>query len=115
MVSDADAVVEGRDIASVVFPDADAKVFLDASAEVRALRRFRQGVSDKSLEQLRASIAARDRIDRNKAEGSLRIVPGAVVIDTTHLTMEEVCARVSATIREARTHTQNPGASIGNG
>ena len=60
-----DAVVEGRDMTTVVFPNADAKFFLDASAEARAKRRFEEGVSGASLEEIRENIAMRDGIDRN--------------------------------------------------
>lgn len=96
-----DAVVEGRDIGTVVYPDADVKVYMDASVEVRANRRYLQGTSGKSLEQLRESIQQRDHIDRNKEEGSLKIAEGALYLDTSHLTIEEVCERVLRKIRES--------------
>ena len=100
------AVVEGRDIATVVFPNAEVKVYLDARVRVRAERRFRQGTSSQSLEELEASITARDKIDRNKEEGSLRIAEGAVCIDTSDLTIEQVCATVERHIHESESkHT----------
>ena len=97
-----DAVIEGRDIGTVVYPDAGMKVYLDASPEVRAERRFFQGMSDKSLEELAENIRMRDRIDRNKKEGSLKIAEGALYLDTSHLTIEEVCERVVRKIHDYR-------------
>jgi cytidylate kinase/small subunit ribosomal protein S1 len=87
-----DIVCEGRDMTTVVFPNADVKVFLDASAEVRAKRRFDQGVSDMTLEEIKESIEKRDEIDRNKKEGALKIAPDALYIDTSTLTIDNVCA-----------------------
>ncbi|OHD20162.1 MAG: cytidylate kinase, partial [Spirochaetes bacterium GWB1_59_5] len=67
-----DAVVEGRDICTVVFPNAEVQIYIDASVEARAKRRFSQGTSVASLEEIRQNIEMRDDIDRNKAEGSLK-------------------------------------------
>ena len=88
------AVIEGRDIGTVVYPDASLKVYLDASPLVRAHRRFTQGISNKTVEELAQNIQMRDEIDKNKKEGSLRIAEGALYLDTSHLTIEEVCERV---------------------
>lgn len=85
-------VCEGRDMTTVVFPNAEYKVFLDASSEVRAKRRFDQGVSDMTLEEIKASIEKRDAIDRNKKEGALKVAPDALYVDTSNLTIEDVCA-----------------------
>jgi cytidylate kinase len=84
------AVVEGRDMTTVVFPDADSRFYLDASVEARARRRFDQGVSKLSLEEIKTAIAQRDEIDRNKAEGSLMVAPGVTYIDTSDLTIDRV-------------------------
>ncbi len=84
-------VCEGRDITTVVFPNAEHKFFLDASLDVQALRRFNQGVSDLSLEEIKESIRQRDEIDRNKEEGSLIRSPDAFYIDTSDLTIDQVC------------------------
>jgi small subunit ribosomal protein S1 len=84
------AVVEGRDMTTVVFPNAEYRFYLDASAEARALRRYSQGVSSLSLEEIRQAILERDEIDKNKAEGSLVIAPGVDYIDTSGLTVKEV-------------------------
>ena len=84
-------VCEGRDMTTVVFPNAEYKVYLDASAEVRAKRRFDQGVSDMTFEEIKASIEKRDEMDKNKKEGSLKIAPDALYIDTSNLTIDKVC------------------------
>lgn len=84
-------VCEGRDITTVVFPMAEYKFYLDASADVRALRRFNQGVSDLSFEEIKAAIEKRDEIDKNKKVGALKIAEDATYIDTSLLTIDEVC------------------------
>lgn len=84
-------VCEGRDMTTVVFPDADYKFYLDASIDVQALRRFNQGVSKLSLEEIKETIRRRDEIDKAKAEGALKISPDATYIDTSDLTIEQVC------------------------
>jgi len=95
-----DLVIEGRDITTVVFPDAEAKFYFDADAKVRAKRRFDQGLSDLSLEEITQSILERDEIDRNKGVGSLKISNSAEYIDTTYLTIGGVCAKVFTKINE---------------
>lgn len=87
-------VVEGRDITTVVFPDAPYRFFLDASPEARAKRRYMQGVSKLSLEEIADGIRRRDEIDRNKAEGSLKIADGVLYLDTSDLTIEQVYDRL---------------------
>ena len=87
---DVNAVVEGRDMTTVVFPHAERRFYLDASAQARARRRFDQGVSKLSLEEIQAAIEQRDEIDRHKAEGSLVIAPDVVYIDTSGLTINQV-------------------------
>ncbi len=89
-----DIIVEGRDITTVVFPNADLKVYLDASVSTRAARRFNQGVSTLSLEEISKSIQARDEIDKSKPEGSLKISNDALYLDTSDLTIDEVCEKV---------------------
>lgn len=84
-------VCEGRDMTTVVFPNAEYKIYLDASADVRAKRRFDQGVSDMTLEEIRDAIIKRDEMDKNKKEGSLKIAPDALYIDTSALTIDKVC------------------------
>jgi len=84
-------VCEGRDITTVVFPNAEYKFYLDASIDVQAQRRFNQGVSDLSLEEIKAAIQKRDALDKNKKEGSLKIAEDATYIDTSDLTIDNVC------------------------
>ena len=84
-------VCEGRDMTTVVFPMAEHKIYLDASPDVRAKRRFDQGVSDMTLEEIKQSIIDRDNIDKNKKEGALKIAPDALYIDTSNLTIDNVC------------------------
>jgi cytidylate kinase len=86
------SVAEGRDMTTVVFPDAEHRFYLDASAEARARRRFDQGVSKLSLEEIKEAITQRDAIDRNKKEGSLAIAEGVEYIDTSGLTINQVYA-----------------------
>jgi cytidylate kinase len=96
-------VADGRDMGSVVFRDAGLKIFLTASAEERALRRYKQlkekGLSG-SLAALSAEIAERDRRDTTRAVAPLVAVPEAVVVDSTALTIEEVVGRVIELARE---------------
>jgi cytidylate kinase len=101
-----DVVVEGRDIGTVVFPDAQLKIFLDADIATRASRRHQQGVSGLSLDELQAAIGARDAVDRNKPTGRLAAAPDALRIDTSLLTIQQVCERVDKAILVSR---NNPG------
>ncbi len=83
-------VMEGRDIGSVIFPDADFRFFLHADPAERARRRAREGQQD--------SIAERDRLDSSRKASPLACPPGATDIDSTHLTLEQVVDRLSAII-----------------
>ncbi len=84
-------ICEGRDMTTVVFPNAEYKFYLDASIDVQAKRRFDQGVSNMTLEEIKESIRKRDEIDRNKAEGALKKADDAFYIDTSDLTIDKVC------------------------
>jgi CMP/dCMP kinase len=95
-----DVVVEGRDMSTVVFPDAEIKIYLDADPEVRALRRFQQQGGKGELHELEESIRERDRLDRTKDTGRLVRAPDAIYLDTTDLTLQQVCEKVIATIHE---------------
>jgi len=88
------AVVEGRDIGTVVLPDADLKVFLSADPEERARRRARQTGREGELDRIREAISRRDRQDSEREVSPLRPAPDAVVLDTTALDLEEVVSRV---------------------
>lgn len=89
------AVVEGRDIGTVVFPDAPFKVFLTATPESRAARRAGdREVAGLSVEEIGARLAARDAADSNRQASPLRPADDALVIDTTDLTVAEVVGKV---------------------
>lgn len=95
------AVLDGRDIGTVVCPDADVKFFVDAVPEVRAHRRWLElKAKGKPPEKaaVLSDIIARDKADRNRAEAPLAIAPGAIVIDTTSFTVEEMVARAVALV-----------------
>jgi len=96
-------VVEGRDIASVVLPDAEVKVYLTASEAERARRRAEeQGLgSPDPLEAARASITARDSLDSTRADSPLVVADGAVVIDSTDRSPASVIAEILALARAA--------------
>ncbi len=87
-------VCEGRDMTTVVFPNAEVKIFLDAKPEVRAKRRFEQGVSNLSYSDILDSIKKRDFIDRNKEVGSLKVAPDALYLDSSDLNIDEVFSQI---------------------
>ena len=91
-------VCEGRDMTTVVFPNAEHKFFLDASIDVQAKRRFHQGVSNLTLEEIKAAIIKRDEMDRKKAEGSLKKSEDSFYIDTSDLTISQVCEIIESKI-----------------
>jgi cytidylate kinase len=92
-------VVEGRDIGSVVWPDAPVKVYLSADASARATRRAaEEGGSDVGATE--ESLLARDRIDSGRAVSPLVMADGAVHIDTTAYSLDEVIARVVALVEQ---------------
>jgi cytidylate kinase len=97
-------VIDGRDIGTAVFPDADLKVFLTATAEARAGRRISQRggrVDPAELEREAGRLAARDHADSTRAVAPLRKAEDAVEIDTTELTFEEQVSRIVELAREA--------------
>ena len=87
-------VVEGRDIGTVVFPDAILKVFLTASPEVRAERRVGQTGGD--IQAVAASIAERDHLDSTRLDSPLKPSQDSVVVDSSHRTIDEVVAEIVA-------------------
>lgn len=84
-------VMEGRDIGTVVFPHADAKIFLDAAPEVRGMRRFEQLGPSPAIqaEEIIRDLHARDERDRNRADSPLKPAPDAIFLDSTHMTLDE--------------------------
>lgn len=91
---DGGAVVEGRDIGTVVLPDAELKVFLSASSEERARRRAAQSGRESELERIHKAISVRDRQDSERQASPLKPAPDAIVLDTTALNLEEVVTRI---------------------
>lgn len=101
--ADGGVVMEGRDIGTKVFPDAEVKIFLDAAPEVRGQRRFRQGGAVQQVVTEESEIAAmreRDARDRSRATSPLEPAPDAILLDSTSMGFEEVCAQTEAIVRQ---------------
>jgi cytidylate kinase len=100
MGAEGGVVMEGRDIGTVVFPHAQVKIFLDAATEVRGMRRFDQlgPKPAQQPEEVIRDLRARDLRDRNRAESPLKPAPDAVLLDSTHLALEEVIAAAEAIV-----------------
>jgi cytidylate kinase len=95
-------VMEGRDIGTAVFPDAEVKIFLDAAPEVRGNRRYRQRAPELvkvTEESVLRELRERDERDRNRAESPLRPAADAVVLDSTAMTLEQVLTEAEAIVR----------------
>jgi cytidylate kinase len=99
-----DLVVEGRDITTAVFPDSPARFYLTASAEARAMRRQKEevekGIANQSAAAVKASLLARDAIDSTRKYAPLRKADGAIEIDSSDLTLEQVVDIVLEKIHE---------------
>lgn len=93
-------VVEGRDIGTVVFPDAIAKIYLTASPEVRAQRRVHE--SGGNVEEIEAAIRTRDLHDSTRADSPLMESNEAVFVDTSHRTVDEVVAEIVALVKDRK-------------
>jgi cytidylate kinase len=91
MAAGGGVVMEGRDIGTIVFPHAEVKIFLDAAPEVRGLRRFDQLGPKPAVQpdEVIRDLRARDERDRNRADSPLKAAPDAVLLDSTHMTLEE--------------------------
>jgi len=99
-------VMDGRDIGTVVLPDADLKVFLTATLEERARRRHEELVQRgdaASREEIAEALRARDEQDRTRTTSPLRVAPDALVIDSTRRTVDEVVARILEVVRKRST------------
>lgn len=100
---DGGVVVEGRDIGTVVLPDADVKIYLTASAEVRAQRRYAQnianGVAD-SYEAVLADVKRRDHLDSTRAVSPLRAADDAVIVDTSDMDEAQVIAHLQELVQQ---------------
>lgn len=96
-----DVIMEGRDITTVVFPNAEIKIYLTASAEERADRRYKELIQkgiETTYEETLESINKRDYSDMNKEVGALKIAEDAIVVDTTNLSIEEVYEEIKQII-----------------
>jgi cytidylate kinase len=94
-------VMEGRDIGTKVFPDADLKIFLDADPVIREQRRLdQQKIKGPSAESMAAELRQRDIRDRTRAASPLVPAPDAVVLDSTHMSEDEVLQRVDELVRQ---------------
>ena len=105
MAKSIDVIMEGRDIGTNVFPNADVKIYLDASAEERAERRFRQNKAngiDIPYEEILKNVKERDYIDSHREIAPLTKAPDAVYIDSTGMTVEEEVEAVIKVINEKR-------------
>ena len=92
------AVLDGRDIGTVICPDAEAKLFVTASAEVRAQRRHAEQQGAQSYDEVLAEVIARDERDMNRAEAPLKPAADAVLIDTSDLSIEQAVAAAIAAV-----------------
>jgi cytidylate kinase len=95
-------VCEGRDIGTVVFNDADVKIYMDAALVERARRRRRELGETRDLQSVMKAIRKRDEQDKTREESPLRIPYGAVIIDTTHLSIKEEVEKVIEVIKNAK-------------
>lgn len=101
MGADGGVVMEGRDIGTVVFPNADVKIFLDAAPEVRGMRRFDQMGPGSVVprEDVIRELRKRDERDRSRTDSPLKAAPDAVLLDSTHMTLDEVVKAAEAIVR----------------
>jgi len=106
IASEVDCVMEGRDIGTVVFPNAEFKFFLTADSFVRAQRRRKDLIAlgeEKSIEELEAEIKLRDQYDSNRSISPLKKAKDAVEIDTTHLSINEQVSKIIEIINTNKT------------
>lgn len=98
-------IVEGRDIGTVVFPNADVKIYLDASEEIRAKRRYKENVQngiDMTYEEVLENVKMRDYNDMHKPYGALKKAEDSIAIDSSNLTIEEVVKKVIKIIKDCK-------------
>ena len=109
MAKNKNVIMEGRDIGTVVFPDADVKIYLDADVEERARRRYKQNQEkgiQMSYEEILENIKIRDKNDMEKEMGALKVADGATVIDTTNLSIKqeknEICKIINEKMKQKK-------------
>ena len=96
-------IMEGRDICTYVFPNADVKIYLDASIEERAKRRYKENqekIIDMTYEEVYESIRKRDENDKVKEIGALKVAKDSIIVDTTSLTIDEVVEKIITIIKQ---------------
>ena len=96
-------IVEGRDIGTVVFPNAEIKIYLDASEEIRAKRRYEENIQngiETTYEEVLENVKMRDYNDMHKKIGALKKADDAIVVDTSKLSIEEVVNKIEKIIKE---------------
>lgn len=96
-------IMEGRDICTYVFPNADVKIYLDASLEERAKRRYKENQEkgiNMTYEEVLENITKRDENDKAKEIGALKITEDSIVVDTTNLNIDEVVEKIISIIKE---------------
>ena len=96
-------IVEGRDIGTVVFPNADIKIYLDASEEIRAKRRYEENIQNgikTTYEEVLENVKMRDYNDMHKKVGALKKAEDAIVIDSSNLSIDEVVKKIEDIIKE---------------
>lgn len=98
-------ITEGRDMGTVVFPQAGLKIYLTADLEVRAKRRFKD-VQDRGFEEVVHNLRQRDTLDSEREVAPLKKPEGAIEIDTTNLTVDEVVSKIEALIEERECSTK---------
>lgn len=98
-------IVEGRDIGTVVFPNADIKIYLDASEEIRAQRRYKENQQNginTTYEEVLENVKMRDYNDMHKKVGALKKADDAIVVDSTNLTIDQVVEKIKDIIKERK-------------
>jgi len=96
-------IMEGRDICTYVFPNADVKIYLDASVEERAKRRYKENQEkgiNTTYEEVLENIKLRDENDKNKEVGALKLAEDSIIVDTTNLSIDEVVDKIIKIIEE---------------
>lgn len=105
IASNLDVIMEGRDITTVVFPNADVKIYMDADIETRAKRRYAQNLKKRiqtPLDEVLSDMRKRDENDINKEYGALKVADGAVVINTTNMTVKQTVKQMGDIIKQKK-------------
>ena len=105
IASDIDVIMEGRDITTVVFPNADVKIYMDADIEIRAKRRYAQNLEkgiQTPLEEVLSDMKKRDENDKNKEYGALKVADGASIVNTTNMSVKQTVKQISEIIKEKK-------------